>query len=324
MDRDPVSGWATTGGIGLGPVSATGPLDALEPLAAIVGDARVVGIGVPTHGARELTVLTHWIVRFLVERLGFRAVGTDEESNVGGSVDAYVQQGAGEARRAVSGLWPHHRTVEVLDVVEWMRAFTERTPHEPVRFVGLGPDEHDFDGDDSVAYAESRLAEAVLGWHDDVGSKLVVVSGATHTAVAPNRTVTIGPEAVTHRNAGSRLRDRLGDGYVSLGLTFHHGAVDLGSGPHEIPVPPARAVESTLGEPSTPVMFDLHADVAAPVRRWLDAPAMMRLVGPAFDPDEPSKALMSGGSLAQWFESLVHIGKVGPVTVLAGAETPDS
>jgi erythromycin esterase len=319
-----MSAWAETGGIQLEPMSATGPLDALEPLGAIVGDAGVVGIGVPTHGARELTVLTHWIVRFLVERLGFRAVGMDEESNVGGPVDAYVQHGAGEARTVVGGLWPHHRTVEVLDIVEWMRVFTQRTPQDPVRFVGLEPDEHDSEGDDSMAYVESRLAEAVLGWHDNVGSKLVVISGATHTAVAPDRTVTIGPEAVTHRNAGSRLRERLGAGYVSLGLTFHHGVVDLGSGPHEIPVPPAQAVESTLGEPSTPVMFDLHADVAEPVRRWLDAPATMRLVGPAFDPDEPSKALMSGGSLAQWFESLVHIGKVGPVTVLASAETPDT
>jgi erythromycin esterase len=305
-------------------MSATGALDALEPLGVIVGDASVVGIGVPTHGAQELTVLTHRIVRFLVEWLGFRAVGTDEESNVGDPVDAYVQQGAGDARTVVGSLWPHHRTVEMLDIVEWMRAFTQGTPDDPVRFVGLGPDAHDFEGDDYIAYAESRLAEAVLRWHDNVGSKLVVISGATHTAVAPDRTVTIGPEAATHRNAGSRLRDRLGDDYVSLGLTFHHGTVDLGTGPHEIPAPPARVVESTLGEPSTPVMFDLHADVAEPARRWLDAPATMRLVGPAFDPDEPSKALMSGGSLAQWFQSLIHIGKVGPVTVLTSAETPDT
>lgn len=303
-------------------MSATGALDALEPLGAIVGDASVVGIGVPTHGARELTVLSHRIVRFLVERLGFRAVGTDEESDIGEDVDAYVQRGAGDARAVVGGLWPHHRTVEMLDVVEWMRAFSRGTPDDPVRFVGLGPDEDDFEGDDFIAYAESGLAEAVLRWHDDVGSKLVVISGATHTAVAPGRTVTIGSDAATHRNAGSRLRDRLGDGYVSLGLTFHHGTVDLGAGPHEIPAPPAGVVDAALGDPSTPVMFDLHADVAAPVRRWLDAPATMRLVGPAFDPDEPSKARMSGGSLAQWFESLIHVGEVGPVTVLAGAETP--
>jgi erythromycin esterase len=323
VDRDVVSAWAETGGIRLGPASATGSLEALEPLGAIVGEASVVGIGVPTHGARELTVLTHWIVRFLVERLGFRAVAMDEESNVGDAVDAYVQQGEGDPRAVVGSLSPHHRTVEVLDIVKWMRAFTQGTPDDPVRFVGLESDGPDVDGDDSIAGVESRLADAVLRWHDNVGSKLVVISGATHSAVAPDRTVTIGPEAVTHRNAGSRLRARLGDGYVSLGLTFHHGAVDLGSGPHDIPVPPARVVESTLGDPSTPVLFDLHAHLAEPVRRWLDAPATMRLVGPAFDPDEPSKALMSGGSLAQWFESLVHVGTVGPVTLLAGAETPD-
>ena len=319
-----MSAWAETGGLRVGPVSATGAPDALEPLGAIVGDASVVGIGVPTHGARELTVLTHRILRFLVERLGFRAVGIDEASLVGVAVDAYVRQGAGDARSVVGSLWPHHRTVEMLDIVEWMRAFSQGTPDDPVRFAGLGPDENgDVEGDDRIAYAESRIAEAVLRWHDDVGSKLVVISGATHTAVAPERTVTIGPDAVTHRNAGSRLRDRLGNGYVSLGLTFHHGTVDLGSGPHDIPDPPAGAIESTLGSPSVPVMFDLQADVDERVRRWLDGRASMRLVGPAFDPDEPSKALMSGGSVAQWFEALVHVGKVGPVDVLTGAGTPD-
>jgi len=323
VDRDLVSAWVETAGIRLEPVAATGPLDAFEPLGRIVDDARVVGIGVPTHGARELTVLTHGIVRLLVERLGFRAVGTDEEAHVGATVDAYVQHGTGGPRSAVGGLWPHHRTVEVFDIVEWMRGFNRRTPGDPVRFVGLGPDEHDVQGDDSMASVEARLAEAVLAWHDDIGSKLVVVSGATHTAVAPARTVTIGTTAVTHRNAGSRLRERLGDSYRSLGLTFHHGTVDLGSGQYEIPDPPAGTVEAALGDPRTPVLIDLRGDDAEPVRRWLDAPATMRLVGPAFDPDEPSKAHMSGGSLAQWFDSLVHTGRVGPVTLLAGAQTRD-
>lgn len=320
MERDPVSAWVERDGVRLSPASATAPLDALEALGAVVGDARVVGIGVPTHGARELTVLTHWIMRFLVQRLGFRAVGMDEAPNVAGPVDTYIQEGAGNARTAVGSLGPHHRSVEVLDMVDWMRTLARRTPDSSVRFVGLGPDSQEVQGDDRIAYAESHLAEAVLRWLDDVGPRLVVIAGMTHTAVAPDRTVTIGPQAVTHRNAGSRLRGHLGDGYVSLGLTFHHAAVDLGTGPHQIPAPPAHVVESTLGEPSMPVLFDLHTDVAEPVRRWLDAPATLRLVGPAFDPDEPSKALMSGGSLAQWFASLVHVGQVGPVTGLAVTE----
>lgn len=324
MDSDAVSTWAETAGFRLGPASEIGSLDGLEPLEAIVGRASVVGIGVPTHGARELTVLTHRIVRFLVERLGFRAVGADEGSEAGDMVDAYVQHGVGDARAVVGGLWPHRHTVEMLDIVEWMRVFTDRRPDDPIRFVGLDSDGREVEGDDYIGAVESRLAEAALRWHDDIGSKLVVIAGATHTAVAPDRTVTIGSETVTHRNAGSRLRHRLGDGYISLGLTFHHGVVDLGSGPHEIPAPPAGTVESMLGEPLTPVMFDLHARVTDPAHRWLHAPATMRLVGPAFDPEEPSKALMSGGSLARWFESLIHVGTVGPVTVLAGTGAPDS
>ncbi|MGH9209242.1 MAG: erythromycin esterase family protein [Acidimicrobiales bacterium] len=324
MERDAVAAWVETGGVRLGSVAARGPLDALEALRAVVGEGTVVGIGVPTHGARELTVLAHRIVRFLVERLGFRAVAMDEAATVGDRLDGYVQRGDDDPREVVGTLWPHHHTVEVLDLVEWMRGRVQQEPGDPVHFVALGPDGDGPAGDDRMSDVEAHLAEAALRWHDDTGSKLAVISGATHTAVAPIRTVTVGSSAVTHRNAGSRLRDRLGEGYVSVGLTFHHGVVDLGTGPHVIPDPPATVLETTLGDAPTAVMFDLHAEVAEPVRHWLDAPASLRLVGPAFDPAEPSKARMAGGSLASWFDALIHVGQVAPVTSLEPREPPHS
>ncbi|HXY41772.1 MAG TPA: carboxypeptidase regulatory-like domain-containing protein, partial [Vicinamibacteria bacterium] len=43
----------------------------LEPLRAVVGEARVVGLGEATHGTREFFQLKHRLLEFLVERMGF-------------------------------------------------------------------------------------------------------------------------------------------------------------------------------------------------------------------------------------------------------------
>ncbi|MBL7523149.1 erythromycin esterase family protein [Frankia sp. CNm7] len=338
----------------------------LDWLRAAVGPARVVGIGVPTHGARELFTLAHRIIGYLADELDFRAVAMDEPDRPGAALDAYARHGDGDPEAIVRELHPHHRTVEMLRLVGWMRDRATRTPNAPLHFVGLlptapapaagvaenaavggprakgagrndSPEGGSGKGDDDgagtqgdgdgrgdevangraawIGFVEQWLAQAVLRWHAQTAAKIIVLSGISHTAVGHRRTVTTGAAPpVTHRNAGSYLREGLGPGgYASLGLTFHHGVVDLGEGPHPIPPPPAGTVESLLGAPPRPIVLDTRAAADTPLERWLARPATVRLVGPAFDPADPSKAAMSGGSLAEWFDAVAHVGRVSPV-----------
>ena len=196
----------------------------------IVDDAIVVGIGVPTHGAHELTEFAAQFVEMLVEKLGFRTLAMDEPPAIGARLDRYVCTGDGDPRAVVTELTSHHRTEEILALVGWMRSYGARHPEDPVRFVGVGHDpEEDLPGGDPITRIETRLAENVLRWHEETGAKVVLWSGCTHTAVGAARTVTFPPAPPkTHRNAGSHLREDLGGQYRSVLVTFHHGSVNPG------------------------------------------------------------------------------------------------
>ncbi|MFD9722072.1 erythromycin esterase family protein [Streptomyces sp. NPDC059076] len=113
----------------------------------------------------------------------------------------------------------------------------------------------------------------------------------------------------TERNAGSYLRERFGADYVSLGLTFHLGPA---------PVPPPDYAEAVLGSAGHDAyLLDLRSGVPpAGVWRWLTAPARTRLVGPGYDPADDRAHQLSGGSLAQWFDAIVHWRKVTPARPL--------
>ncbi|MBC3988981.1 erythromycin esterase family protein [Streptomyces sp. AC563] len=127
-------------------VSARAPLDHLAPLRAMVGDARVVGLGAATRGAAELTTLAHQLIRYLVEELGFRSLALDEDWSKGLQYDAYAAgttvpgyggDGPVSPRELLADAGQPYRCAEFLAVLHWIRAFNQRHPDDRVRVVGL-------------------------------------------------------------------------------------------------------------------------------------------------------------------------------------------
>ncbi|MDA3628732.1 erythromycin esterase family protein [Saccharopolyspora sp. WRP15-2] len=289
------------------------PLSDLRPMVDIVGDAEVVAIGSSTRQARELSVLSHRIVRLLVEELGFRSVALegDDASRVG--LDEYIRTGVGDPRAMLSEARSFWQTEEILELVRWMRSFNLRRPEDPVRFVGAFQEQ--ISPLDGLASIEQSLAEGTIRWYERTADKIVYWGGLAHTAVGDPRTVSPSSPPLTHRNAGSYLRERFGADYVSIGMTFHHGTA-----PYPIPAPPAEFADAALGNAGLDAyLLDLRADGPAPVRAWLDTPTMTRLIGPEYDPDDNAAYHISGGSLADWFDVVLHAREVTPVRSLANA-----
>ncbi|MFI1017823.1 erythromycin esterase family protein [Streptomyces sp. NPDC020965] len=287
----------------------------LRPLLAMVGDARVVALGVSGREAHELSAVSHRILRLLVEEAGFRSLALEGDDPARVGLDAYVRTGVGDPRALLAGARSFWRTGEILDVVRWMRAHNVRHPDDPVRFagiparpVGAAP------VPDGLAGIERTLADNTLWWHERTGDKIVYWGGLAHTANGDPRTVSPSSSPTTHRNAGGHLRERWGSGYVSVGLTFDHGAA-----PGPIPAPPDRFAEAVLGGAGLDAYFlDLRAESPAPVRTWLAAPTRARLLGPGYDPADDAAHHMAGGSLGDWFDIVVHVREVAPVRLLAG------
>lgn len=135
----------------------TGSLEDLGPVGAMVGRARVVGVGEATHGSHEFVTMKHRVFRYLVEKRGFRTVALEAPWSTGRRLDAYIVHGQGDPRRIMSEdlqyayeLW---NSAEYLDLVEWMRAHNLRHPGDPVRIMG-----------DDFGYTGPELYERVIGY----------------------------------------------------------------------------------------------------------------------------------------------------------------
>ncbi|MEU3619924.1 erythromycin esterase family protein [Streptomyces sp. NPDC006872] len=142
------------------PLHSTEPRDGLEdlgPVGAMVGRARVVGLGEATHGSHEFVTMKHRVFRYLVEKKGFRTVALEAPWSTGRRLDAYLVHGHGDPRRIMSEdlqyayeLW---NSAEYLDLVEWMRAYNLRHPGDPVRIMG-----------DDFGYTGPELYDRVIGY----------------------------------------------------------------------------------------------------------------------------------------------------------------
>lgn len=298
--------WITSAAHPLAAVDPNASLSDLAPLGGMIGDASIVGVARGTHGACEFSQLTHRILRFLVQEHGFRSLAIETSWTTGLEVDAWLQTGRGEVTDRLRETHSWWRLPEFLEVLSWMRGFNEQHVDDPVRLVGL-----DVAADD-MSVLERRLATNVLRWRAHTGHKILFWSGS-HSAVGHDRTVSWAPSdpGVTSRNAGSYLREHLGAAYLSAGLTFHHGSVNLDGTPVLAPPPPPEFTDAVLGVTRLErYLLDLRVHDPDLARAVTDSPATLRLIGPRYDPGQP--ASMTGGPLSEFFDIVVHMREVTP------------
>ncbi|MEU5978261.1 erythromycin esterase family protein [Streptomyces sp. NPDC047315] len=293
------------------------PLTDLRPLVPLVGDARVVALGVSSRQTHELSALAHRALRLLVEEAGFRAVVLEGDDAARVGLDAYVSGGPDDPRALLAGARSFWQSAEVLGAVEWMRSYNLQHPDDPVRFTGPVPGHRPAVPQDGLAGIERDLARHVIEWHEhpgNEGDRIVYWGGLGHTAIGDPRTVSPSSPPLTHRNAGGHLRRHYGSDYVSIGLTFHHGTIaGPGSGGARVPAPPAEFAEAVLGSAAPAAyLLDLRGERPEPVASWLDAATRTRVVGPGFDAAEHAEHHMAGGALGDWFDAVVHVREVTP------------
>lgn len=128
------------------------PLTDLAGLLQIVGQARVVGLGQPGPGARELTRVHHRFVRALVVQAGFTGLALDVDATAAVALDRHVRGDDLDLDAALLAIGDRTvATVELRAVLQWMRSHNE-TQKADLRVFGLAP------GDPGAA------AALVLAW----------------------------------------------------------------------------------------------------------------------------------------------------------------
>ncbi len=287
------------------------PLDDLRPLAPMVRDAKIVALGAAVRQTRELSDVAHRIVRLLVEEEGFRSLALEGDDPGRLGLDVYVATGDGDPRSLLGRARSFWQTAEILDLVRWMRSYNKDHPGDPVRFAQFPaePVRHTtrLDG---LAEMERTLADGVSWWQQLTGDKVVYWGGMAHTAIGAPRAVSPSEPLESHQSMGGYLRERLGLDYRSVGLTMAHGSIG-----RPLPTPRPDFIDSVLhaaAENRAGYVLDLGTPQPEPIRRLLAAPTRTRLIGPFYDSRDDAAYHMSGGSLASWFDIIVHTQEVTP------------
>ncbi|MDX2564447.1 erythromycin esterase family protein [Streptomyces sp. TX20-6-3] len=110
----------------------------LRALSAMIGDAKVVGLGEATHGSHEFFTMKERVFRHLVEKQGFTTFALELSWSAGLQIDDYLQTGRGDAREIAAQTLansPWERE-EFVSLIKWMRGYNRNHPDRPVHFMG--------------------------------------------------------------------------------------------------------------------------------------------------------------------------------------------
>lgn len=213
------------------------PLDDLAPLLNRLGDARIVGLGENSHGARALFRLKHRILRLLVEEADFTALAVEMPAAGADAVNAYISGASDDAQAALLALgYPSWQSAEMWAVFEWLRHYNLQED-AAIRVYGLDLADR---GGLSVDASMAAEAERIAARHQGV----VIWADNTHVTK-------------THGAMGHALSQTFGARYVALGLTFGSGRYSAYGPEQSYPVHPAYpgTHEAVLEQAASPAFL---------------------------------------------------------------------
>ncbi|ONI87919.1 hypothetical protein ALI144C_08265 [Actinosynnema sp. ALI-1.44] len=171
-------------------------------------------------------------------------------------------------------------------------------------------------------YRDEKMAENLRWWQEYTGHRIAYWSTNAHSVRSERLTISIPPKGrLEFTPTGAHLHKVFGDRYFSLGLTFTSGEVISGWGlppfaRRAMPAPrqPAEFAETPLSGVDIPQFLLPLRDGPG---SWVDSPAKARVIGSVCDPGQPTEEYwMTGGSLGEWFDALIHNQVITPTTDL--------
>ncbi|KUF18165.1 erythromycin esterase family protein [Streptomyces silvensis] len=164
---------------------------------------------------------------------------------------------------------------------------------------------------DAMRYRDQTMAQNVAWWQQRTGDKIVLAAHNSHIAL---KTYAPGSHP---KIQGEFLREKLGHGYLSVGLTFDQGsfnALGQDGGVHRFTVNPAApgTAEHTLDRVRyRDFVVDLR-NTPATARAWLTAPHTVKNIGATY----PGIADAPQIQLAKTHDVVIHLQRVQAARML--------
>lgn len=126
-----VTSWIRDTAAALNTVEAGTNFQDLDAFGEMVGAARLVALGEPTHGNREVYQLKHRMLEYLVHEKDFNIFAIEAPFAETENWNNYVLHGRGSAEEALASttMWAWD-TEEVAAMLDWMRQYNVNPAHE--------------------------------------------------------------------------------------------------------------------------------------------------------------------------------------------------
>ncbi len=164
--EDQVIEWVSENAILFNSVLPGSDTQDLLPFRDMVGDARIVALGEPTHGNREVFQLKHRMIEYLVTEMGFNIFALECPFGEAVDVNRYVLDGIGDPEKTLAGIYMWNwDTEEFIALLKWLRAYNANPEHKKkVKFYGFDAQYPERGARVMLAYLEKvdpELAEKV-------------------------------------------------------------------------------------------------------------------------------------------------------------------
>lgn len=157
------------------PVNLTDPIADLEPLDDLMTTATVVGLGETTRASREVLHLGLGVLRYLVERHGFRGLVIQDDRSVFADLNRWVHGDDSDVTELLKHAWIPWQNTTTIEILQWIRDYNAAHPADPVSLYGLSePSTRPADYDRVV----EAVAELDPGRANDVREHYAVIRTA--------------------------------------------------------------------------------------------------------------------------------------------------
>lgn len=174
----------------------------LQPLKSFWAEKRIVALGEATHGTSEFFRMKHRMLEFLVCEMDYENFGMETSADVAKVINDYIAGRNGNPKDVLYWPWA---TVEVMDMLDWMRAYNaDPGTTRKLTFYGIDP---------GVGDRDRVMAENVEHLLEQLGpdSKIVLWAHNAH---------------ISNANGwmGHYLKQKFSDQAYLIGFEFNHGS----------------------------------------------------------------------------------------------------
>ncbi len=203
----------------------------MAALGQAAGDARIVALGAASYGTHEFADLNRQAIQYLVTQKNFTVVALGANWAETHAIDRYIKTGVGDPTTAIESLnaWPWE-TAEVLQLVEWMRAFNAAPgPHPVLSCAGFdiqpSPAAARMVTDYLEKYAPEAAGPAELAYQElrDAGRAAASAAAVAHGLDARHRALT----AASGEDAWAEARQAAAVAYQSRQMQLAGKGLDF-------------------------------------------------------------------------------------------------